>query len=288
MRRFALPLALSLAAHAGLLGLMWALPQLCPDGRPRGVGAGRLLPLNITMVAAERPSPPRPAPPPARPEKDWVKADVEPVLIQPTAHADVQPLPSGPGGTDSEGGPGAATPNVGLAGPTESSVLPVSRQISRVVYLLDRSVSMGPSGALARARRELALSLRALPPGTRFQVFAYNRNVTPLLPADSGLVGADAGTVEQTIEALEQLGPTGSTDHVAALKRGLALRPEVLFLLTDADNQADGDFAALRRYNTGGTAVHVIELSRLRIDSGDGPLARLAATTGGTYRRVQP
>ncbi len=287
MRRFALPLALSLAAHAGLLGLMWALPQLCLDRRPRGVGTGRLLPLNITMVAAERPSPPRPLSPPARPEKDWVKADVEPVLIQPVAHADVQPLPPSPGGTDSEGDPSAATPNVGLAGPTGSAVLPVSRRISRVVYLLDHSGSMGPSGALARARRELALSLRALPPGTLFQVFAYNRNVTPLLPADSGLVGADAGTVEHTIEALEQLGATGSTDHVAALKRGLAFRPEILFLVTDADDLTDGDLATLRRYNTG-TAVHVIELSRLRIDSGDGPLARLAGATGGTYRRVQP
>jgi hypothetical protein len=287
MRRVALPLALSLAAHAGLLGLMWALPSAFRVGAPRRTVGGRALPLSIALVSAER----QPAPRATREQKEWVSADVEPVL-EPARNADALPLPAAPTGAESGAGGAGSAPGVSVAPPAGSTVLPVPQRIGRVVYLLDRSISMSQHGALDRARRELALSLRALPAGTLFQVFAYNQFITPVLPVASGLAGADPGTIEQAIRAVEDCPPSGGTGHVAALKRGLALRPEILFLLTDAltdsNELTDQDVAAVCRLNQGRTAIHVVELSRLTLESGDSPLARLAAATSGTYRRVHP
>ncbi|MFO0845524.1 MAG: hypothetical protein U0797_24595 [Gemmataceae bacterium] len=86
--------------------------------------------------------------------------------------------------------------------------------------------------------------------------------------------------------ALDDLLPSGATDHVAALRRGLVLRPDLLFLLTDAAALTDKDVLAVTTANRG-TAIHVVELTGDPA-SGNGPLARLATANGGTHRRVRP
>lgn len=284
MRRVALPLALSLLAHAALAGLLW----LCPGS---AVGPGRHQhdngpPLRLSLAVLERPrsAAPRPLAP------DWI--DVEPPKILPAA-AIVGEAPSPPivpasppgGGAPEMTGPGSG---VGLApAPTGSSLLPVPKRIHKIVYLLDCSMSMGQRGALDRAIAELKLSLRALPPETLFQVFAYNRLVTPLAPAPAGLVSAAPDRVALAAVALDDLGASGQTDHVAALRRGLALRPDVLFLLTDAADLTERDVLVVTNANKGGSAIHVIELTPAT-GAADVPQARLAAINGGTHRRVHP
>jgi hypothetical protein len=68
----------------------------------------------------------------------------------------------------------------------------------------------------------------------------------------------------------------------------LQLKPDVVFLLSDADDLAPDRVPALLRLNAGRAVLHVIELSRGRGDRPEGPLAQLARDTGGDYQRVAP
>jgi hypothetical protein len=129
--------------------------------------------------------------------------------------------------------------------------------------------------------------LRKLPPAARFQVIAYNRRAEPLLAGrPSGLLPADPATVEEVARLVAGLDASGGTDHAGAVRRGLLLRPDVLFLVTDAAELAAQEVQALTRLNQGRTAVHVVELGRGRAGEPAAALRRLAAGNGGTYRRV--
>src|SRR5205823_10378047 len=107
-----------------------------------------------------------------------------------------------PGGTDPSGGR--------PVGGGRGTLLPVPPSARSVVYLLDRSSSMGESHALARARRELLASLRQLPPTARFQVIPYNKQAEPLwVGGRGGLLPADADTVREVRSEERRVGKGG-------------------------------------------------------------------------------
>jgi hypothetical protein len=167
-------------------------------------------------------------------------------------------------------------------------LLAVPGTARRIVFLVDRSVSMGPTGALATALQEVAASLKSLPPNVLFQVIPYNRHAEPLeLDGLRGLAPADPATIEHAIEQLAHIQPAGATDSGEALFRAFQLRPDVIFLLTDADDLLAARLPSLWR-NRGEAVVHVVELSRGEWRQPDGTLAQFARSAGGTYRRVLP
>ena len=169
---------------------------------------------------------------------------------------------------------------------TGPSIFQVEGIGKSVVYVIDRSVSMGPF--LKAAKRELLASLEQLPEEVRFQVILYNRHAEPLrLRGRTDLAPATAANKRETARLLESLPAAGSTDHLAGLRRALALRPEVSFFVTDADDLTAQQIAAVTQLNRSRTAIHTIELSRSsRGPHPDGPLALLARHNRGTYRRV--
>jgi hypothetical protein len=170
-----------------------------------------------------------------------------------------------------------------------SRIFPVPATAASVVFVLDRSISMGPSGALAAARRELLACLLALPPSLRFQVIPYNRQAEPLrIAGRRELIPATPDTIQQAIRQVRELCPEGATDHVNALRRGLSLRPALLWLITDADDLTLPEVRRITDFNQGRTVLHVIELSGARGGRYDHPLERLARANAGTYRRVNP
>ncbi len=79
----------------------------------------------------------------------------------------------------------------------------------------------------------------------------------------------------------------GGTDHGNALRRALAFRPNVLYFLTDADNVSPDDVRTATRINAHHTIIHAVEVSGAA-SRPDGPLHKLAADNGGTYRRLDP
>ena len=130
-----------------------------------------------------------------------------------------------------------------------------------------------------------------LPPGRRFQVIAYNRpRPKPLtINGRSGLLSADDDTRLRPGSGgrVGVARPASATDDGLALRRALALHPDVLYFLTDADDVSPDDVRAATRLNDRHTVIHTVEIGAAA-PRADGPLHRLAADNGGTYTRLDP
>jgi hypothetical protein len=155
------------------------------------------------------------------------------------------------------------------------------------VYVIDRSSSMGLHGALAAARQQLLASLEQLPATARFQIIVYNRTAEPVLANQPGLMPASRENLQRVATQLSTLTAEGGTDHPPALRRALALHPDVVFFLTDADDLTAEDLRAVTRLNPGRhTVIHAIELNTRNRDRPDMPMHVLARDSRGTYQAV--
>lgn len=180
---------------------------------------------------------------------------------------------------------GSSSPLADARG-SEGNLFPLHARAASVVYVLDHSVSMGLDRKLDFARRELIDSLRRLPRSVRFQVIAYNNSAETMLVDGRGdLLPADPAIVNKAVAQLQTLGAVGNSNHLAALRCGLDLHPDVLYFLTDADNLKPEVIAAITQRNQR-SVIHTIELTHRRTSQPDGPLARLARDNHGTYRPV--
>jgi hypothetical protein len=169
---------------------------------------------------------------------------------------------------------------------TGVSFFEVPGQGESVVYLVDRSLSMEIKGYLELARRELLASLERLPASTRFQVIFYNRTAEPLcIGGRSGLLPASLEVKREAAAQLASVPAAGATDHVAALREALALQPDVLFLVTDADDMSLEQVQTITRLNQGRTTLHTLAFDH-RAAAGEGPLQTLARLNRGSYRLV--
>ena len=220
------------------------------------------------------------------------------------------PLPDLLGGALPEmPGPGSAVPQFAATGdaslnpagriasaPTglaagETSFLNIRATGESFVYVIDSSGSMGNHNAMGLAKTELMASLQALRGDQRFGVIFYNeRPHVVRLPGKAA--GEDglywASDINRTLarQAVSGMQPELGTRFLPALEAALALKPAVIFFLTDADKL---DFAArdldqVRRWNTAGTRIHCIEFgigSKLGRSSG---LERLAEKNHGAYQ----
>jgi hypothetical protein len=86
---------------------------------------------------------------------------------------------------------------------------------------------------------------------------------------------------------MEGIVADGSTRPRPALEAALALRPEVVFLLTDGQELNLDDVERLRD-RAQETRIHTVELGGRTFanQAGERALERLARVTGGTYRHV--
>jgi hypothetical protein len=145
---------------------------------------------------------------------------------------------------------------------------------------------MGIDRKLDFARRELITSLRQLPPSVRFQVIGYNNYAESLIvDGQRDLLPAEPAIVNKAISIVQCLEAAGKTNHLAALRRALELRPDVIFFLTDADDLKPEVIPFITQRNQH-SIIHTIEVTRLRSLRPEGPLAQLAVDNHGTYRRV--
>jgi len=166
----------------------------------------------------------------------------------------------------------------------ETQVFGVVGRGSRFVYVFDRSLSM-KGAPLAAAKRELLTSLKQLERANQFQIIFYNEK--PRLLQSPQLLFADENGLSQAESFVNSMTAAGGTDHWQALQLALRMRPDVIFLLTDADEPplSPKQLDEIRR-NNAATSVNVIEFKSGPDAGKRGFLRQLAEQNRGQYRYI--
>jgi hypothetical protein len=151
-------------------------------------------------------------------------------------------------------------------------------------YVIDCSGSMATRNSLEVAKREMLASIGQLPPDAQFVVIFYNLQARMLSDTDGrkGLMAATAPNKARVQAQLSTIAPDGGTDHMAALREALRLKPEVIFFLTDADLMTNSDVNEVL-LEVGPTQIQAVEFGRGTELGQRTPLGRLATNTGGSY-----
>jgi len=155
---------------------------------------------------------------------------------------------------------------------------------TRFVYVFDRSLSMKGT-ALAAAKQELLASIKRLDRVHQFQIVFYNE--APRMMQPQQMQYADDNGLRAAESFVASISASGGTDHVQALKLAMRLAPDVIFLLTDADEpQLSRKELEEIRQRSGGAAINVIEF-KSGPNSGQGAsLRKLAEENRGQYKYV--
>lgn len=162
----------------------------------------------------------------------------------------------------------------------------------RVVYVLDRSASMGSGDAspLAASKRELLRSLAALSEVQQFHLIFYNHRPRLFSPAGGPgrLVFATDENRRGAESFVESIRSDGGTDHSEAIRAAMRLGPDLVFMVTDGDGRDDiavEDLGRLERL-LGGTKLVVIQFAAG--EGGSPRLAELARRSGGSSKSLDP
>lgn len=125
-----------------------------------------------------------------------------------------------------------------------------TRRLPReVVFVIDTSGSMEGT-SIVQARNALALALRRLAPGDRFNVIEFNSTAQALFPAPQQ---AEPAIVEHAVEWVEGLQADGGTEMAAALKLALGGDSDagrvrqVVFLTDGAVGNEDALFGLIQQ-----------------------------------------
>jgi uncharacterized protein with von Willebrand factor type A (vWA) domain len=160
---------------------------------------------------------------------------------------------------------------------------------NKFIYLFDRSASM-EGAPLANAKRQLIESLKSLDEVHQFHIIFFNHRLQSFTATSGGPRIAFATDRNKKLAAgfLGRVKADGGTNCFIALKHALALHPDTIFFLSDADDpMSDSEMAKLAEINENvGATICVIEF-------GQGPdkpernfLTELARLSGGRYGYV--
>jgi von Willebrand factor type A domain len=261
-------------------------------GSPGELGGERLASALETVAPASGGAASRAAP------SDALLAEILPAPVNTEAVPQALPGPQtsgvglvpgpGAGGGGGGGSGGGVGGGVGRGVGPGTEFFGAREHAHSFAYVIDCSGSMATRNSLEVAKRELSASLEQLPPDAQFAVIFYNLHATVFSdPAGrKGLMAASAGNKARVGTQLSQISPDGGTNHLLALRSALALKPEVIFFLTDADLMTQND-AAVVLTEAGPTRIQAVEFGRgLDLGFDSSPLRRLATQTGGTYRYI--
>jgi hypothetical protein len=177
-----------------------------------------------------------------------------------------------------------------LDGKARTSMFGVEGVGYKFVYVIDRSGSMGGDGnaTLKAAKAELLASIKKLESMHAFQIVFYNERPATFNPKGNGLaVFANDRNRDLAERFLDSISAKGGTEHEAALRIALKLKPDVIFWLTDADRPKLDD-AQVERINrlAAGTVIHAIEFGPGAQKEKDNFLEKIAAANAGEHLYV--
>jgi hypothetical protein len=231
--------------------------------------APQAIPEVPSVVEPTMPQAPTPEVPPALPSSPLAASRAAPQVLPPEllallrkpATATAPPAPNPP-----------FDPNVKPAGGASETTAPAIHGAlnpnQTVVYVLDCSGSMGAAGKFDAARAALVSTLKQQPATVRFQVITYAGGATPLLASNGTALPANDANVRTATDKLAKLEARGTSNHPEAVQAALAFRPDVILLLTDAD---DLDAKALKSIAASGPKVVLVCVGQVTAEGVQSP-----------------
>jgi hypothetical protein len=274
-----------------LLGELESVDNRAP-GDPGGGGGGDPE-SRAADVSAEKGMP---APPTRDPAADELLSEILPTRKTTETTAQTLPGPStsglgmlsgftsGDGGGQGGGAGGGSGPGNGPG----TQFFGMRDRGTSFAYVIDRSGSMTARNSLDVAKHELLASLAQIPPDARFAVIFYNNNPTVFTDPSGhpGLMPATPSNKARVRALLSTVDASLGTEHMLALRAALALKPEVIFFLTDADLMNRLQVAAIVA-EAGKTRIQAVEFGTSGGRGGtEPPLKTLARSTGGSYKYI--
>jgi hypothetical protein len=213
-----------------------------------------------------------------------------PGTVESDLKPDDEPSPHGKpgrGGSSADDG-GDGGERGGSAPGNGTTFFGIATKAKRIVYVIDASESMRQHQAMERAQRQLKNSLRNLNPTSQFQIVFFN--LTNHLMSRPGerprLLPATSHQLRQAMQFIAGIQPDSGTNRKAAMLMALSLEPDVIYLLTDADDPPldAKDLRDILRSNKKKTAIHVVEFGLDADLSQDSFLKRLARQNAGRHQ----
>jgi hypothetical protein len=152
------------------------------------------------------------------------------------------------------------------------------------VFVVDCSGSMKGT-RFQRAVSELRKSIMQLEPGQKFQIVFFNDQPIPFYHSElrDKLIPATRVERKEVFDWIDRLHAHGGTLPDEALRRALALKPDVIFFLTDADQIPRQVRTLIADHNKHGSTVHTIAFGH---QGGETLMQGIAADHRGRYRFV--
>ena len=160
----------------------------------------------------------------------------------------------------------------------------IGERAAKIVYVVDRSGSMTDSIDFVKA--ELTRSVAELGEDVEFHVIFYSSGPPVEMPTRR-LVHATQRNKGLAYDFIDRIVPEGETDPSKALQRAFAVRPELIYLLTDGEFDR-GIIDLVKRLNAGGR-TRVFTIGFLYTQPGtpaEGVLKQIAGENGGEYKFV--
>jgi hypothetical protein len=163
-------------------------------------------------------------------------------------------------------------------------IFPPDEEARKIVFVVDRSGSMTDS--IDYVKEELKGSIGELAEKKEFHVLFYSSGPCVEMPTRR-LVDATKRNKAFAYEFIDGIIAQGGTDPSDALRRAFAVRPEVIYLLTDGEFDR-AIVGLVRGLNAGGRVrVHTIGfLYTWPGTSAEGVLKQIAVENGGNYKFV--
>lgn len=182
-------------------------------------------------------------------------------------------------------------PGQSFGGQANTSVYGLQAEGTKFLYVFDRSGSMSGYGGrpLRSAKAELIASLNDLDRTHQFQIIFYNEDPQVFRPDGRSprLVFGDEQGRTLAQRFVGSIIAAGGTRHMQPLVMALAMRPDVIFFLTDAEEPklSGEELQRIRRLNKG-TMIHAIEFGFGPSTGEDNFLMQLARQNGGQHAYV--
>ena len=156
-----------------------------------------------------------------------------------------------------------------------------------MVYVIDASESMRKHNAMNIAREELSQSLKGLEPAAQFQIVFFDLKTHMMNSSRerAKLLKATSINIRQAELFMRGIQPDAGTDRFSAVMLALSFKPDVVFLLTDADDPAISpqELWDIRHGSKNHSAIHVVEFGIGGDLSPDSFLKKLANQNHGTH-----